>query len=515
LRYVLISFTLSFWAALSCHAQCNALPLSYCGRTDTGSATGAAPTLGAAGTSTTDPDFGSNVIRVTQSGSCSVATGNSFTPNDGAGWKRAWNADSTKLLVETDNGSWYYFIFDPVALSLGSCVNVVPNKLGNYPNFAWNTTNRIFGITPTSTHELGYWDTASGSATDVFDMSTIPGFTITSPYLLECDVNDAWCCMSSNTQDTGTQIGCYNAVTAHTQVLNLATATEKQDSAAPVALDNLSSSQLANCGIHTFIHDEGGTFLGASFNGCTAYPTGQTHGFLFWQLGTNHVTYDAGILWDSDHWALGVNDVFINGLDTSNPPPCSPYESRAWTMWPINNIGTGNYPINAGTAHFSMLNLCLTVDHDSGQATQIGNHISWLNNKSGGSADQYPVIVGAFGLTNMNGAYLEDEIFAINPRPALTNVNASTFQTATGGVIWRLGHTFNDVFSAQCALNYVSPNVSRDGKFVAFASDWKGQTGIGTCTNNRREDTFILVTAGATAGGSLGGGGVPPRGWLP
>jgi hypothetical protein len=68
-------------------------PMSYNAITNTHTYRGSAPTLGAAGTTTTDPDFRTKVMRITQSGSCSLTSGYSFASNEGTGWSRTINSN--------------------------------------------------------------------------------------------------------------------------------------------------------------------------------------------------------------------------------------------------------------------------------------------------------------------------------------------------------------------------------------------------------------------------------------
>jgi hypothetical protein len=136
-------------------------------------------------------------------------------------------------------------------------------------------------------------------------------------------------------------------------------------------------------------------------------------------------------------------------------------------------------------------------------ANNFDAHVSWLNNKNDGNVNKYPVIVlpfpSASSDTNHN-YYMEWDIDAIDTAPALKAWNASRFLTGPTATVWRIAHTFNDPWAAQCsAAAYLSPNVSQDGRYIVFHSDWKGGTGKGTCTNSRRLDMFI---ADATSQGS-------------
>lgn len=468
-----------------------AQPLTYNARTDLTIATGAAPTLGIAGTTTIDPDFHSRVLRVTQSASCGATAGLNYFPNDGEGWRRSWNADSTKLLLRDsqDGTEAFYITFDPDNFTLGSCVQVASGKLGKSTNFAWTTTNRIYGFNSSPGKSLAYWDTASGSSVTVFDMTTIPGFTSTSPSELTGDTNDEWFCANSGAQDVGRQIGCYNRLTTDTQVLNLATATAKQNSSAPAALDNLSSADLAGCVIHTNPLTKGATpWVWLTLNSCSAFPVVHPSGgvgIVFWQLGTSHVTYIPDNFWASSHAGIGFG-AWINNPGSIST--CGTYSQESWWLWNVANVGT------SGTPRFAQINPCQSV------TTLTDNHQSWENNVNDANVNAYPMVTMSTAQTTNSTKALEWEIDAVETGLGMANLTGGVYGTAANGKIWRLAHSYNDPIDSQCPeIAYISPNVSRDGKFVAFSSDWGGQTGSGSCTNSRRLDVFVVDAQSATA----------------
>lgn len=485
MKFVLAVLALSalWFCPESAGAQCGGIPLTYCGPTNTNSYSAAPPTLGAAGTTTTDPDFGTKSLRVTASGYCGETAGYSYAPNGGEGWYSAWSLDDSKVLIMSESNNWYYqgvnTSTSPISLT-GTCVQVKPAKFSYVAQFSKVTANKMYGfISDEAT--LASWDTVPANAVvNLKNFSTIPGATWggNAARIGGWDANDAWFCYSNNGQDVGTQIVCWNQFTGNTQVLDFATATSKQNSAAPVALDNLTVAQLANCGIHEITISPDGLWEMFGVNGCTDWPV-TTTALGMWQLGTNHVTV---IPMGGSHDAMGFASVYINGA--ADQPPCATYNA-GWKMWLASNPGTVASP------NYVSINPCIA----STQENQDG-HLSWLNNKNDAHVNAYPIIFmsnGPPGSTNLNG-YLEWEIDAIQTAPALSLLKAGTFGVAANGTIWRLGHTFNAPSPNQCAqMNYVSENVSPDGKYVLYTSDYQGGTGLnGDCSNGHRNDVFIL-----------------------
>jgi hypothetical protein len=108
----------------------------------------------------------------------------------------------------------------------------------------------------------------------------------------------------------------------------------------------------------------------------------------------------------------------------------------------------------------------------------VNVHLSWAP----GPDNAAPVLAAFENEGVAPGSFLSGEIAAME-----------TTAPAYQGRLWRFGQTWNETPAAQCSfLEYASPSVSGDGRYILFASDWRGNTGSGVCTNGRRTDTFIL-----------------------
>jgi hypothetical protein len=346
------------------------------------------------------------------------------------------------------------------------------------------TPNVVFGLVGNTVKVVTM---PAGKVATVHDMSRIPGFRISSIYLLYADANDNWFCSANNFQDTGTQIGCFDKSTGATQVLNLANATEQQGSGSAVALDNLTASQLTGCGVHQFMISAKGTWMHVEMNGCGAnfpYPAASHAAEMFWQMGTSHVTYAVGF--SGGHQAIGTDDEFIEGTGSPAVSPCSSsgYSNIGYSFWEGHQLGTNAAP------DYVYLNNCSPTMNEQSQ------HQSWLNNATDSYANQYPFLGITQEKTSNNGAYPEWELVMFQVSNAYSAWQSGNYATAPGGTAWRIVHTYNEPTNSQCALAvYVTPSISSDGKYAAFSSDWMGQTGTNTtrsCANHRRTDVFIV-----------------------
>lgn len=496
---------LSFLLMVPClYAQSN--PLTYNAITNHNTYSSPAPTLGSTeGTTTVDPDFGTTVLRVTASGSCSQDAGYDYAGSN-SGWQPMFNANDTEIMFQGDETGdrWFIRSFNPTSLALGACTRIYGGACGSNFNiqFSFVNPNIIWCEDPTDSNAIIQYNFSSASSTRIVDFSTVPGFTVSTLFGMQVDTSDAWVCVMNNSEDSGNIVGCYNASTGHTEVLNIANATYQADSGSPVALDNLTAAQTVGCGVHeTYMRD--GSWFHFGLNGCSAFPSGYSGTGccqVFWQIGTNHVTWQpssnsaggAGFLF-SGHEAMGDNGYIIYDTASNFGGGCGFSENP--TEWNAASIGSNGSPQYAPTQACSF---SMSFDDD---------HLSWLNNAFDSYKNQYPFFAWPNRDTTNTGVPYEWEIiaFATNPVAYSNLQNAIYGPQSTGGTIWRFAHTYNDPISSQCALmEDVSPGVSFDGKFAMFTSDWDGGTGTGTCTNSRRTDVFIakLPLNGGSSGNS-------------
>jgi hypothetical protein len=492
--------------ALPARAQTN--PLSYtaalpggttCGagnNTTTANCSGynAPPTLGAAGTSTTDPDFGNKSLRITSRTSyCGEVANRSYSSaQDGSA--RVFNDASppTAVLVyDAEGGAWFVQPVNLTAMTSNpaSCVPIVgfggPCG-GVQPIFAATNPNLVYCTDVDGVHFDSYnWVTLT--KTQLLNISTgIPGCSITSAYLNYGDANDAWFLFSNNSQDLGTEVCAWNQSNSNTSVLNVPAATSKLNSAAPVALDNLTAGNLTGCVIHSIQPPAaGGTYFQVSFDSCSSPPSPPTSDFayIYWQVATNHVIYtkDSSVI--GGHKFLG-----LNALGTGSGS-CSPYVDNAMEYWLFSNFGgdPGNW---AGITPCTPQALYNFSD----------NHMSNLNDANDAFVDTYPYL--SFQLTStapLAGTAYEFELDMITPSPALTNLNGSSFRTFPASVTaWRGGHSYNSAVNVQCGwMAYTGAQISGDGKFIAYTSNYMGGTGTGSgaCSGTPTQSTDLFILA--------------------
>lgn len=435
------------------------------------------PTIPEKGATVTDPDSGNKVLRLTQGGDFGENTKIAFKVFDG-GWKNAWNADNTKILVfpwassgPTKNESGYWIGFDPNNFSLTGTSDTVPTKLRDV-EWDKNNPNLLVGLVDGIAKS---YDVSSKTYATLFDPST-SGWG-----------GSAWIaswggtavCIAQGPQDSGFMLTCKDWQSGVIKVINLHAQTingQPFDVIMGGSKVNLPSS----LGNHTISLSPDGQWLAIDTHGNTGCnapgaPKNYQSTSLFINL-VNDTGYEWNLACGSTHWAYGFNNVMIQ----SSSPTWSKlgaYQKDACT-YDSRGIAKRNTDDTADSS-FEILQPCLSF-----LPTKINLqiHLSWLNNFNDSNVNNYPVIGAGFDEGAGNG-FMTNEIFAVG-------TDASVHQNK----IWRIAQTWNDPKSKNCGfLDYSSPSVSRDGKFVVFPSDWKGQTGTnGTCAGGKRTDVFVF-----------------------
>ena len=148
--------------------QCG--PPEYCARTDrrVEPYPEKPPTMGAAGSIIKDPTFGSRIVRATDSKSDPKRGGGPlYTPSSAE--QNAWNKNSTMFYVSTSGGSFLLYDFDSTTMTPHLARN--PNlDWGGEPQFSLHQINLLYGMNR-SKPLLEQYDTSTGRVSEVNDPS--------------------------------------------------------------------------------------------------------------------------------------------------------------------------------------------------------------------------------------------------------------------------------------------------------------------------------------------------------
>jgi len=423
-------------------------PPEYCARTDlrVEPYPEKPPTLGPAGSIIKDPTFGSRILRATDSRSDPKQGGRPlYTPASAE--QTSWNRDSTMFYVITSGGSFLLYDFDPATMTTHPARNPNVNWAGE-PQFSLRQVNLLYGMhRPEPFFEQ--YDTSSGRVAEVDDPSK---------------------CVKLRSGDLGRDVTASADDNRFMTVLG-----PRQDESYVV-----------------YVYDRG--------QGCRWYNT-QT-GEIGGQWGSKG-TISLPDRFQLHNARMSKSGKFVYLVRAG----ASPAIGHRWLVWEIDKMNvsvcpqgcSGHHVLGyshilgpSGTIH--PLDLWLRpLDHleksmplvsgvEGYKGPWFDSHFSWNNVDPN---DSTPVCFSTYEPARKD---------AVGATPPVTSPWENEIDCAeTDGKaskIWRFAHTY----SAARNGFWSSPrgNVSQDGRFFMFTSDWEEQLGKMPKDDQFRTDVFIV-----------------------
>jgi len=429
------------------------------------------PTLGRPGSATADPDTGNRVLRVTGPGSFGENPATAFKVLD-AGWRRAWNADSTRLIVipwsnRSARKNAYWVGFDPSRMALTRETGSLPQDL---VGSEWDATDPDLIVGMYRDSVVSY-NVRTGKTTNIFDFRKTGWRALT----WAAGWSASRVCIADGPQDKGFRIACGKRGTSKASLINLR---EQTIDGKPfeISFRGQPASLPRSVGIHSIMLGLDGRWLAIDThaNSMCSVPGGNAYSStgLFLDLDTN-TGYEWNISCGATHWAYGYDGVMMQ----STTPKWNPVGNRG----PCNSDSRAVARRSTGPEIDSSFAITGPCSFFKPPTWAVNVHLSWSNNRAGARVNQYPVLIGT--ISNRGNTYLANEIAAME-------TTAPPYQ----GRLWRFAQTWNHPTRAQCGfLEYTSPSISPDGRWAVFPSDWQGQTGDGgVCANGNRTDVFVF-----------------------
>jgi putative Ig domain-containing protein len=427
-------------------AQAQTAPSTYSAYTGTDTKPiPAAPALGPANSTISDPTFGSQILRVTDQ---NTNSGESFVSID-SGVFRTWNANSTAIKLTGPHGDGYWLEFNPTTFKVGDGSSrpvIHPVSFG--ARWEWST------IDPDTIYFL------NGTQIGAYNKSTTATRNLGGPpngdpvtYFPVVIGKDNWVCSAAGPgiQDTYTEIFCVNPVSTGTSkfidVLN------KTINGVPQSDPNWPTSASGQTiGIHELSGGTGASWLEVTFhrqswggNGGAVFDLGTNT----WSLLTNADPYGSG------HAALG-NGKYVNGSGSINGK-----DSRGMVVRNPDNLMQSSDYLFIEQPPDTLNNWC-----DS-------EHHSWLN-----SSD------------NVNAPVLTSRFIAVPPCQFAWSGEILASAVDGSNTVWRFAHNHG---TGSCYYGQGFAQISDDGKWSLFSSYWDGQLGPDTAFGcSTRIDTFIV-----------------------
>jgi hypothetical protein len=421
-------------------------PPQYCARTDRRieNYPEKPPTIGPAGSIINDPTFGSRILRVTDGTSDPRQAGRGLvTPSSAE--QNTWNKDSTMFYVTTLGGSFLIYDFAPATMTARATKTPSLNW-GAEPQFSFRQTNILYGMS----HRVPVfeqYDTSSGRVSEVNDPSKCvklgvrdSGHSVT----VSADDNRFMTTLGPE-QDENYLVYIYDRVQGcrwlNTQTGEVGGQWGPKGTISVPDRFLLHNARMAKSGKFVYMTRGGGGSVG--------------HRWAVWEIDTMNVGVCSGGC--MGHHVLGYSHIIgATGL-------IHPLDVR---LRPLNHLQDATSVIDG-------------LEPDKGP--WFDSHYSWNNVDPNDSA---PVCFSTYQPNNPDtpGTALlvtgpwENEIDC-----AETDGKASK--------VWRFAHTYSTARNGFWSTP--RGNVSQDGRFFMFTSDWEDQ--LGKAPNDKyRTDVFIV-----------------------
>lgn len=429
------------------------------------------PLLGPAGFEFMDPTFGSALLRVTDGGTRPGMVNRSFRVPSNAHLS-AWNATSTMFYVISNDGTSIPYTFNPITMA---AARIQPAATGNggqtlafygEPQFSLVRPSVIYGAASGGNNRtISQYDFQTGLYTPIVNLDTlVPGLTGYVGGVMSGGVPaEALLTFFGG----GAQDSHYYALWAPVgdmgarKLLNTMAST----------INGVPTQTVLNFRLHSAQIDRGGRFV-------LLYSTAV-------DLGSPRYASKVYV-WDTATDA--VTPVTSGGNDGGTAMRPSGHDATGYGWW-INQDCCTNSTWDAGQWQIRRLtSLSQTSDLiapvQAVKEVYLADHTSWNNAQP---STLVPVISSTYRFGNNTAPWRawDDEIIGIDTA------------SLGGGNVWRFAHHRSLVASDS---NPTAPyfwyqpiaNVSPDGKWAVFTSNWEKSLGTDSAEGTFRQDVFLV-----------------------
>ena len=360
--------------------------------------------------------------------------------------QNSWNVDSTKFYVLTSGGQYVLYRFDPLTMKVRQD-QVLPVPWQGEPDFSYTRPHVIYGVRR-SNPAIQEYDTSNGKASRISLISDCLQLSASDfGHSISVSADDGrWSTMLGPAQDENPliyvydrKLGCrwYNT---RTGVIGGQWGPK----------GNISIPD--RCTLHNAKMSKSGEFVWIV---CGGNITGQ--GWLIWELATTNVLACSSQC--TGHHALGYSHIV------------SPSEHK--------------HPMDLLVRPLSRPNLTTQLVTELQPTSSARHwydlHLSW---NDANPEDTTPVCLSTYSGSNPNtpGAPLD----AVEP----WENEILCADTKGNSKIWRFAHTYSTANNGFWSTP--RGNVSQDGRFFMFTSDWQDQLGYSTESKQYRVDVFVV-----------------------
>jgi hypothetical protein len=420
----------------------------------------APPAIGKAGSKVADPQFGGNILRVTDSTSLvgsNVVAGDSFhVPS--AGYDNPISADSKHFLI---TGQVQMLMsFDETTFT-ATCVRASNGDCSGLPltnaSFSHQQADVIFGrYRDSNLHQwLASANISTGAITKIFDATAVMSPLLSNGYLINIRSSgddDSFSIIWGVSQNTYPYIVTYKRSTNTHHIVDTTKST----------LDGKPTPIHLGFGMHEATLSLDGLYVALLPGNCY---TGPCPSRPFWSLADNKM-YDQKE--SGGHFVLGYGYFINQGMIVGSNENAPQVLERLMTAAGINSPWELSAPAPLNNDYFF---------EDS--------HLSWAN----AQPNIRPPVLVSYDYDNFTQPY--------TPNSTSWKYDGEIVAVETDGLAkktWRFAHSFTDDQMGQSGTafwNASRGNVSPDGKFYIYNSNWMGALGVDP-TGKVRQDVFIV-----------------------
>jgi hypothetical protein len=432
----------------------------------------ALPALGLAGFTFADPTFGSTIIRVTDANTRPISQNLSFrTPS--ASPQVAWSSTSSYFYVVSTDGTVVPYAFDASAKKAsripGSGDGGLILNFSGEPTFSSVNANLIHGVSNTSNNRtIARYDFSTKTYSTVVDLDTVVS-GLAGTYVGA--VNSGGMPTEYMTVFFGGGSQDYHNLLMWFPVDNLGA--KKMLNTTASTLNGVATNILLNFKLHAVVLDKSGRYV-------LIFPTvpdilapRNASPVYIWDTSTDIFTAVTSGGRD------GLPDAHPGGHTTAgfayvvNHDCCvsGPWDGAQWEIRPVTS------PL----APWNLISPVLTP-----QEVFLSDHPTW-NNAQPSTLVPFISATYRYGVNPTAWRAWDDEIIAVE-----TNAPAGT-----GADVWRFAHHRSNVSSdtdPSVLSFWYTPraNVSPDGRWAMFTSNWEKTLGFDPREKAFREDVFVV-----------------------
>ena len=419
------------------------------------------PQLGAAGYTFNDPTFGSKILRVTDGQTRPGMLNRSFRVSSSA-HAAEWNTTGTMFFVMSNDGTIIPYRFDPSTMT-ASRFPSAPNENGGLtlafytePQFSLVNPNVIYGGGGSNLHTILSYNFSTGTYSTIVNLENIVG-GLANTYIGTVTTGGVPNESLLTFFGGGGQDAHYYAL-----LQPLAGGASKLLNTVASTINGVPTSTVLNFHIHAMQIDKSGRYI-------FIYPSGA-------DLGSPRFASQV-YLWDT------VSDAIV--ALTPNMHPAG-HDAAGFGVWINQDCCTSSSWDAAQWQLRSLATPLLTSDLISPiltpQEVYMADHTTWNN----AQPDRLvPVISSTYRYGNNPAPWRawDDEIIGID--------------TTGAGTVWRFAHHRSNIGSDSNPLQpyfWYEPiaNISPDGKWVLFTSNWEKTLGADSSEGTARQDVFLV-----------------------